>query len=365
MPNHSYAEDQLEISLLTCSSGSPVYATFGHSAIRVKDVSNNRDIVFDFGVFNFNDPLFLPKFLKGELLYSLETQPFRGLLHSYKQDNRSVIEERLNLTLPQKKKIYLQLLQNLRPENKNYRYDFLYDNCATRIRDLFFTLPVIFPTKDQPTTLTFRNHLHSYLPNKSWIKFGIDALLGSSVDQQMTHYEQLFLPDPLSKQLKKVRIQKNGKEEALLLASSVLVEKEMDTKTALQYLTPTLIFSLLMLCLGGWSWKKKNPDTILWYLFLLLGVIGVFLLGMWLLTNHPTSANNWNLWWANPLYLLVVLIGVKRVSNSVLWGIVILNIILLLSWYFLPQQLNIATIPIVLGVLFLLVLKINYSKETV
>jgi len=150
-------------------------------------------------------------------------------------------------------------------------------------------------------------------------------LLGSSVDHQMTQYEQLFLPDPLSEQLKKVHIQKNGKEEALLLASSVLVEKEMDTKTALQYLTPTLIFSLLMLCLGGWSWKKKNPDTILWYLFLLLGVIGVFLLGMWLLTNHPTSANNWNLWWANPLYLLMLPIGLKRVGNLLLWGIVILN----------------------------------------
>jgi hypothetical protein len=129
--------DQAVISLITADPGEELYSLFGHSAIRVKDTVNNQDLVFNYGTFNFNTPNFYMKFTRGKLLYMLSIQQFDRFKRSYEYEKRDLKEQILNLTQDQKQAIFQFLLWNYQPENRYYKYDFFFDNCATRIRDVF------------------------------------------------------------------------------------------------------------------------------------------------------------------------------------------------------------------------------------
>jgi len=198
----------LEISLLTCESGNALYSTFGHTAIRIIDHSQQKDLVFDFGNFDFDTPFFMLKFLRGSLDYHLSVTHFTHFQKSYQRAKRGVIEQSLNLDTVAKQKIYQQLLINLQPANRAYKYDFLKDNCTTRVRDIINQNATI--QVQTSTEKTHRTYLKGYLKTKEWLAFGIDILLGSRIDRQLIPNETVFLPNGLSAALTDYRLINTG-----------------------------------------------------------------------------------------------------------------------------------------------------------
>ena len=195
----AWSQDSLSISLLTCSQGRDVSSAFGHSALRVKDYAHGRDLVFNYGTFSFNEPNFFLKFLKGDLNYFLSVNSFDAFKRSYDAVGRGIIEQPLSLTPAQAAGIYAFLIDNYKPANRYYLYDFLQDNCATRIRDVFDRDG--FSITDTLTGYTYRDELTRLVGDRRWMMFGIDLILGAGTDREITVRESAFLPDRLSEVL--------------------------------------------------------------------------------------------------------------------------------------------------------------------
>ncbi len=339
------------ISLLTCESGPAVYSTFGHSAIRVK--TSVKDWVFDYGVFDFDTPGFLWRFLRGSLDYELGVRPYDDFLESYIEEQRGVKEEVFALSFEQADQVFQQLRDSYRPENRYYRYDFFFDNCSTRIHSLLDSLPVQTPIRPDILGLSFREHLQHYIHNQPWITLGTDLLLGPRADQQMDDQEQLFLPHQLSRQLGAYTILQESKDLPLLLpAQSILTGKRASGKGFT--IGPLLVFSILVaLGIGLVLRYPKLSRRLLSGTLLGYGLIGAFFLFMWLGTSHTVTAHNWNLWWANPLYLIALFFRNSPYRKSLLAVILFWNIFLLLLWWGIPQDLPTAIIPLVVWMIFL------------
>ena len=190
----SHAQDSLQISLLSCSPGEELYSTFGHSAFRVQDFKGKRDIVFNYGTFNFREKNFYLKFMQGKLKYLLSVETYEDFVYSYSLENRTVYEQVFNLTNDQKYQLYRDLMINAQPANRAYKYDFFWDNCSTRIRDKIdhvFNQSIVYPIR---ADITFRDYLHRYLINSPWSRFGIDLILGLPTDAIAHTREAMFLP---------------------------------------------------------------------------------------------------------------------------------------------------------------------------
>ena len=208
LPEEVADTSRMQISLLTCTPGEELYATFGHSALRVIDSNSVTDLVYNYGTFDFNDPNFYSKFIRGQLKYNLSVEYFSNFKFDYQAEERGITEQILNLSAAEKLKLRAALNENLKEENRYYLYDFFLDNCTTRLRDLIFkasepqqALPAVMPV-----TFTFRNAIHYYLnlQQKYWSKLGIDLLLGRPTDAVMTIEQQEFLPDNLEQVLDKI-----------------------------------------------------------------------------------------------------------------------------------------------------------------
>jgi hypothetical protein len=357
----AWAQDScgLRITLLTCSPGEELYSTFGHTAIRVTDAAAGIDEVYNYGTFAFTDDFYY-KFVKGRLLYELSVEDFSSFVWQYQAESRSIVEQELTVNCLQKEQLYAALRTNALPQNRFYRYDFLFDNCTTRAREIIaknsggtVTYPVLF-TGDQPT---FRNLIHGYLnrAHQDWSKFGIDLLLGAKLDRQTTNLETTFLPHNLMIAFDSatVRGMPLVKEETpLLVMPSVATESYL--------ITPFVLFTLLLVIFGVLSfvkkgWAKKAVAVFDFFLFFVLGAVGVLLLFMWFGTDHALCANNYNLWWALPLHCIVAffLFSRKGWVQQYFRVVFFLEVALLLLWALLPQQLNTALIPLV----FLIVLR--------
>lgn len=343
----------LRISLLTCAPGDELYSTFGHTAIRVTDSVEGIDEVYNYGTFVFDEEFYY-KFVKGKLLYALSVEDFQSFLFQYQADSRSIIEQELKLDCVQKAQLYTALRTNALPENRFYRYDFLFDNCTTRARDMILKnsggmvgLPVLYPA-GQPT---FRQLIYVYLNkgNQDWSKFGIDLLLGAKLDRKATNLEATFLPDNLMKAMDPAIV--NGRpvvEEEVPL----LVMPYVGTESYL--ITPFVLFTFLLIAVGAMSfvkqgWAQGLVGVFDFVLFFILGCIGVLLLFMWFGTDHKLTANNYNLVWAPPTHLIAVLFMRKKEWATHYFRLnFFVLVLLLLSWAFLPQQLNIALLPLIL-----------------
>jgi len=347
---------ELRISLITCSPGAELYSTFGHSALRVVDKSTGTDIIYNYGVFDFYDPDFYAKFVRGKLLYYLDQENFTDFLHNYSADNRSVSEQVLNLSCTEKKEMQQFLFTNLRPENRQYKYDFLFDNCTTRLRDLVLTKS----GKNYQTAeilsnkkTSFRNHIHYYLDmNKmNWSKLGIDLLLGAKLDRYMNASEAMFLPDYLEKGFDSSRSAMPLVEQKIPL----FTKKDSAETNQFSFTAPGFIFSLLLIIVAALSFLSlKGAVTILaltdFLLFLITGLVGVLLVFMWVGTDHQICGNNYNLCWALPTHLIAAFFIRRKSTLAINYFLftAILSTILLICWYYLPQELNPAFIPLVI-----------------
>lgn len=294
----------LRISILTCGTGPDLYSIYGHSAVRVIDSLRETDIVYNYGTFNFSDPDFYMKFTRGKLLYYVNDEVFSDFVSLYQAEGRSVYEQVLALHAADALKVQDFLLQNIKPENKYYRYDFLFDNCSTRIRDIFtglFGKRFAYGPAITSDSISFRTLLDFYERNLHWERFGINLLMSHRVDEKMSSEQSMFLPDYLMKGFRGAQL--DGRPvvaETLQLLPEPAIAKDVPNE-------PRLIFwgLLLMLVLLSFVPALKAPLLLFDVLFfMLLGLLGCLMLFMWFGTEHEVCAWNRNLLWAFPLHLV-------------------------------------------------------------
>jgi len=346
-----------EISVLTCSPGNELYAAFGHSAIRVLDIENNIDWVFNYGTFDFKTPNFYGKFIKGQLNYILSIESFKSFESSYNQDKRYVSEQVLNLDSLKKQQLFDFLIWNAKDENKYYLYDFFWDNCATRIRDVLTKIygdSLIYPVKEY--NISFRDMIDSYLKDSPWTHFGINIALGLPADSLVNTYYVQFLPDYMDTVFTNCYL-KNETPIPLVKERNVLVNSEIPYNQGIEkYLNPKSVFWFLFILFGlltFYEFKKKKRfyaiDTILLFIF---GFIGLFVSFLWFGTEHRGANYNLNIMWALPTHFIVAIILLfNKKSNFVqkyLFITGIYTLIFLPFWNIFPQRFDTALIPLFL-----------------
>jgi hypothetical protein len=234
-------ENKVKISLLTCSPGQELYSLFGHSAIRVYAPSQNIDIVYNYGTFDFDTPGFGVKFIRGKLPYKLAVGKYESFMREYDYFQRDVEEQVLNIDSTQTAEIISFLQNNAKSENALYAYDFLFDNCSTRIRDII--LPYSDYTKESLDGLSFREMLIPYINNHAWTAFGIHLILSGVTDKNADFYTQMFLPDYLRDNLALVKTEDGN----LLKKTSSLLSFVQQNKSTDWWIHPNTIFALLLL----------------------------------------------------------------------------------------------------------------------
>lgn len=349
-----------EISLLTCNPGNEVYSTFGHSAFYIKDTVHKIDRVYNYGTFSYDDD-FLYKFLKGDLDYFLSVSNLEEFMWEYEMENRGVTKQVLNLSWSQKQKLYELLQENYLPQNRVYHYDFLFDNCSTRLRDIlekaadedikydFSFVTINDKTKNQ----SYRNMIDDYAAHLKWLTFGMDLMIGVPSDKKATPREHLFLPDNLMNAYFFASIhQKNGTVPLVKKTSSMLTYDVVKRKTPF-FKSPLFVFLLFLVITVGitfWEYKfnkwHKGIDIFFAFLLTIIGCLFVF---MWTSTRHHVAYINLNLIWANPLLIIPCILfftkKYKLISNlMLLYSLSCL--FLILSWrWLLPQEFNLALLP--------------------
>jgi len=300
--------EESSISLLTCSPGPELHAAFGHSAIRVKDHYQGLDIVFNYGTFDFEAPNFYLKFLRGELDYFLSTSNFIQFANYYQYYGRGMIEQKLNLNSTQKQKLLDALNEALLPENRFYRYEFLENNCATKIPEIISSatgLELTYADEINAKT-TYRKLINEYLDPYSWNRFGITLILGSVVDRLIINTQTLFLPDYLYKNMGSAQLG----EELLIENEKNLVVRYFKSKNNSFFTSPLFVAILFLIFSIYRIWPKASSPILDRLEHLLLGVLsvtGIFLVFMMLGTEHLATKNNFNILWINPLAILGVI----------------------------------------------------------
>jgi len=338
---------RLRVSLLTCGPGQDLYSIWGHTGVRLIDSGRGADVVFNYGTFDDSDPLFYIKFTRGIMMYSVTPSTFTDFMEEYKYFKRSVTEQVLNLDCNTKIELQKALWKNTEEQNKFYPYHFYADNCTTRARDMLINhihpAPQFKNIRPQPGSTAYRQLIHSYMngSTQAWNRFGIDILLGNHLDEPMDNRQAMFLPEYLLKGLDSALLPQYPlvKEKLILLPDAQPGNK--------MFFTPIFLFSFLLVIMLALS-LVKNPvaQKALWVLdslfFLIVGLLGLLMLTLWIARVDSVCRNNYNLLWALPTHtIMAFLITRKKQWVKYYWLFtVILNTLLLLSWKWIPQEMN-------------------------
>jgi hypothetical protein len=343
----------LRISILTCGQGEELYTIFGHTAIRITDSIKQTDIVYNYGNFDYNDPDFYTKFVRGKLDYSLAIEGLPDFMYEYQVEKRSVSEQELLLSGAQKLSIQKALAENLAGAARYYKYDFTLDNCTTRVRDMLGRHAGFVVTKELvPAKTSFRDMIHEYLErgNAPWTKLGVDLLMGVSTDKKVNINESMFLPDYLAK-----GIDSSANE---VMKEKIFLNSGNNT-TTLYHNWPLYVFSICAFIAAALSFAKNKAAKSFTrffdvFLFLVTGIMGWLFVFLWFGTDHSQFAGNYNLLWALPTNLIAV-IFIRKSPGWLQKYFTIVSIIYVLTlvlWLWLPQRLNIALVPVILLLLF-------------
>jgi hypothetical protein len=349
---------QAEVSVITCGPyQGELYSAFGHSAIRIYDPVKGFDVAYNYGVFDFNQPNFYLNFTRGYLYYKLGVYSYPDFRDYYISYNRYVHEQVLQLDSLQKQKVFSFLENNSLPQNQTYRYDYFYNNCASKIRDVFaevFKDEIKFDGSFIKTDYTIRDLTEIYLQQQPWGDLGIDICLGLPMDKKATPYDYMFLPDYVESSFDHTSL--NGSS---IVKQKIAVYESTPEKIPFHWYHPWFVFGLLLLfatILSYRDWQRKRIST--WFdvtLFGVTGLLGLLLFLLWIATDHKAAAKNFNLIWAFPVHFFAA-IGLLR-SNTPKWVsgyftfAAILTALLLGFWALLPQALNPFLLPLIFTIL--------------
>lgn len=318
--------DRIQISLLTCSPGKEVWAQYGHTAIRYYDKESGEDLAINYGIFSLDQTYFIPRFVLGMTDYRMGVQPMDMFLAQYSYEGRGVVEQVLNLSAEDKEVIYKALQENMKPENVVYRYNYFFDNCTTRARDMLVNHlhgKVVYPPAEE--NATFRSMIHKWNNKYEWAQFGEDLLLGVNADRKTTKSEQQFLPENLRSDFDKAKY--NGKP--LVKETNVLLDAETEVVEPVFPLSPlsvALIFAVISLVMMLFSYRRQQVYWA-WDLALMLtsGLTGIIFFIM-IFSQHPCVSLNFILLFFNPLplFFLYSTIKKKKVIWWKIWGVLII-----------------------------------------
>lgn len=356
-----------QVTLVTCGPGAELYEAFGHTAIRIHDPNLSFDVVFNYGTFDFNQPNFYYNFVTGRSMYMLATNRYSNFVRAYKHYNRSVREQYLDLTLEQRQKLVDKLMWNALTENREYLYDYFFDNCSTRPRDVLIQAldgAIEFDTTFLPKErLSIRELTDLYIYDEQpWGDLGIDLCLGTRIDQPATAMQYMYLPEKLEEAFDHAYIVKEGeriplveRKETTFEAAKVVQEKS--------FFVPKIFFMVFLLAsavgvtllrVAGRS--TRIFDGLVFMVWSFIGFNGIFL---WFFTNHYAADYNWNILWALPTNVVFGYAIMKK--NRPQWtryyalALVVLYAVLLMGWNHLPQLLPHSMKFVVLLQLFLAV----------
>ncbi len=355
----SQLSKEAEVSVLTFGPGQSLNDSFGHNAFRITDRNKGIDLVYGYGEYDFDAPNFYLKFARGKLNYLISKHNFSDIYYHYSKSNRTIDEQILNLSLKEKQKLFDFLENNYKPENRRYKYDFFYDNCATRIRDVVevstnsnidFVLPKDFKPK------TFRMLIHEHLNRNSWGSLGIDIALGSVIDIEAEPQEYMYLPKYIHAFFAVAKI--NG-DENLVKSSSTLYKKKAEILGSGFLFSPLMILGIIAALILYVTYRdSKNKTSSKWLdimLFGITGIIGILLLCLWFATDHSATAHNYNVLWAVPLNIFVLgqlfKAQIRNWFKAYLKFLIIMLCLLALHWLIGVQVFAIGLIPLLIALI--------------
>lgn len=318
--------DSVEISLLTCGPRPAVYSLYGHTAIRYQDKAHGTDIVINYGMFSFGKPFFVLRFVFGLTDYEMGIEYFSDFLAQYSPSGCGVRQQTLNLTSKEKAAIAAAIDENYRPENRVYRYNYFYDNCTTRARDII-TSHIDGTTmykREADSEATFRSMIHKYNETHRWARFGNDLLLGVKADRPTTLSEQQFLPENLSNDFATAEIVGNGTRRNLVSNDILILPHTQDVGSDSFPLSPTVCMASLAALIVLLTLAECRTKANFWLLDTILmladGLCGLILLAM-VFSQHPTVSLNLQILLLNPMsaIMLVPTIKALRRQRANLW----------------------------------------------
>lgn len=304
------SDDSLEVALLTCSPGQEVYEYYGHTALLVRDLTLGNAYVFNYGVFNYSEPNFVWRFVRGKTDYMVACAPLQLFLREYEDRGSSVRADYLNLSQAEAQRLFRALVENCQPENRTYRYNFFYDNCATRVRDMIArALDGQIEYNNEVKRQSLRDIVHRQSAPYKWSYFGQDLLLGAEVDRPAARPAQQFAPDILQEDLLQASVSDSaGGRRPLVVRSEMLVplrEVPLEQGFPLSPLACALGLLALTVCITLWDRKRHR---LAWgYDALLLtaqGLAGCIVAFLFFCSDHPAVDSNWLVLLLNPLPLV-------------------------------------------------------------
>ena len=361
----SYAQerDSIQFSLLTCSPGTEIYSLFGHTAIRYQNYTQNKDIVFNYGMFSFSSPNFIYRFVKGETDYQLGVNDFRLFEAEYMFRGSSVYQQILNLTYEEKLKLQNLLFTNYLPQNRVYRYNYFYDNCTTRARDQIEKC--IDGDVEYPTSVpdkTFRGIIHEFTKGFDWEEFGIDLCLGAGADKPIGIRQQMFSPFYMRSFAESAFIKdENGNTRPLVLKEEVIVDADtVDADESSFQFSPIACATFFLFLNVVIAFVQIVRKKIYWFwdliLYLSQGLAGCIIAFLFFFSIHPTVDSNWLILLFNPIPLFylpfMVYNDIKRKKDK--WHVInsVYLTLFILILPLIPQEINLSVLLLALGLLF-------------
>lgn len=364
----------LTVSLLTCWPGREVYSLCGHEAIRIRNAE--FDSVWNYGIFDFRKPNFVYRFVKGETDYMIAGYPFEYFLPEYRLRGSKVMEQRLNLTQDEARRLRARLQHMALPENREYRYNYLRDNCATRILtdlDSTVTSPIVYSAPTEHNT--YRDVMRHYHKAYPWYQLGIDIALGSGLDHDITPRQEMFVPMEMYRQVKQARFADGRPLSIEETELSPEIGSPVDPPTP-WYITPLFIFSLIfaltvILCIFDQKYHRVSRWAYALY-FGACGVAGCVVAFLVFVSQHAATSPNLLILWLNPLQLIVPLTlwhpKARRVANVLMWADGILLTVMMVIWPTQTQSTNPALFPLMATGLILaasyVTIRMKYGEVT-
>jgi hypothetical protein len=313
---------ELTVSVLTFGPGDHPFYKFGHNAIWIHDERLQRDLVYNFGTFDFHSPTLVSDFLKGRLSYWLSIQSLDGTIEHYQDERRSITAQELALTPAQRKDIAQRLAQNALPQNRAYRYDYYKDNCSTRVRDTVDATigGQLHDASKVPARLSFRGHTERLVADDVALALALDAAMGDVIDKPMPRWDEMFLPSVLHDSLKDVTLKTPSGDVPLVAKEVSLLDAD---RPPLRTEPPrwTVYMALVGIALGaafallGRAAPKKRAARIGYAALLFVtsipaGVLGGIFVFFWVATDHLVAHHNENLLQLSPLALATVVLAI-------------------------------------------------------
>lgn len=355
-----YAQNDTVVSLITAFPGTDIYELEGHSAIRI-NMGPERDFAVSYGIFNFNAPNFVYRFVKGETDYMVGLVPFNYFIEEYVRQGRRVEELPLNLTVEEKSELINLLSENLLPENRVYRYNYVKDNCSTRplkmVESAIGDTLRLGHTQWERDVWSFRDVMRSYHKNYPWYQFGIDIALGSGIDYPLNPREFAFVPMIMSEQVSGA----SGPDGRKIAGTThALIDVAPDAAIMSPtpwYLTPVFVCWVVFAVLIGFTVGDiKRGKVTKWVDALyygILGLAGLLLTFLIFVSVHEATSPNYLYLWLNPFCFIPAIFIWWNKGRKVVSVYQIVNFVVLLcalcAWPLIPQSANPAFLPLVLA----------------